>query len=106
MNWSCSITSDVAGSIANSCGDASGTGNVINTTLNLNNQAVATYTITGTLSSSASGTITNSATAIRNLDITDPDLSNNTDDAVTVINTVPPPSGTICYAVADGTDDL
>ncbi|MEO1392830.1 MAG: DUF11 domain-containing protein [Cyanobacteria bacterium J06634_5] len=106
VNWSCSITSDVAGSIANSCGDASGTGNVINTTLNLNNQAVATYTITGTLSSSASGTITNSATAIRNLDITDPDLSNNTDDAVTVINTVPPPSGTICYAVADGTDDL
>lgn len=104
--WSCSITSDIAGSIANSCGASSGSGNVINTSLNLNDQAVATYTITGTLSNSASGTITNSATAIRNLDITDPNLDNNTDDAVTVINTVPPPSGTICYAVADGSDDL
>ena len=101
ISWSCSITSGTG-----SCGDDSGTGNTINTTLDLNNQAVATYIVTADIDSSASGSITNTATAIRNNDITDPDLSNNTDDAVTVINTVPPPSGSVCYAVADAGDRL
>ncbi len=101
VSWSCNITSGNG-----SCGDDSGTGNDINTTLDLNNQAVATYTVTGIISSSASGQITNSAKAIRNNDITDPDLTNNEDDAVTVLNTTPPPGGTICYSVADGGDRL
>lgn len=101
VTWTCSITSG-----AGSCGATSGTGNAIDTTLNLENKAIATYTVSGTLSSSASGTITNSATVIRNNDITDPDLSNNTDDASTVINTTPPPSGTFCYSVAEGGDRL
>lgn len=101
VSWSCAITNGNG-----SCGDTSGTGNAIATTLDLDNQAVATYTITGLLSVNATGSITNSATAIRNNDITDPDLTNNTDDAVTRINGAPPIGGTICYAVADGGDRL
>ena len=101
VNWSCAITSG-----SGSCGDASGTGNTINTTLNLDDKAVATYTVTGKLSINASGTITNSAKAIRNKDITDPNLDNNTDDAVTTIKGAPPVGGTICYSVADGNDRL
>lgn len=101
VNWNCSITSGIG-----SCGAESGSGNTINTTLDLNDQAVATYIVTGDLSPSASGTITNSATAIRNNDITDPDLTNNTDDASTVLNTPPPVGGTLCYAVGDNGDQL
>ena len=101
VSWSCAVTSGTG-----SCGTASGTGNEINATLDLNNQAVATYTITADISNSASGSITNEATAIRNNDITDPDLSNNTDDAVTVINNVPPPIGAFCYLVANSNNTL
>ena len=101
VSWSCAVTSGTG-----SCGATSGTGNDINTTLDLNNQAVATYTITADISNSASGSITNEATAIRNNDITDPDLSNNTDDAVTVINNVPPPIGAFCYLVANSNNTL
>ncbi|MEL7355426.1 MAG: DUF11 domain-containing protein [Cyanobacteria bacterium J06560_6] len=101
VTWDCVITSGTG-----SCDEASGSGNNIDTTLNLDNQAVATYTVSGDLSLSASGTITNSATAIRNRDITDPNLDNNTDDAQTVLNTVAPPGGTVCYAVADDGDRL
>ena len=101
VSWSCAVTSGTG-----NCGTASGTGNNINTTLDLNNQAVATYTVTADISSSASGSITNEATAIRNNDITDPDLSNNTDDAVTVINNVPPPIGAFCYLVANSNNTL
>lgn len=100
VSWTCSITEGNG-----SCGDASGSGNNINTSLNLDDQAEATYTVNGIISTSASGRITNSATVVRNNDITDPDLSNNTDDAVTVLNTTPPPSGTICYTVPDGNSD-
>jgi len=101
VSWTCSVTSGTG-----SCGEDNGTGNAINTTLNLANQAVATYTVTGVLSPSVSGTITNSATVVRNKDITDPDLSNNTDNASTVIAMAPPPSGTLCYSVANGGDRL
>jgi uncharacterized repeat protein (TIGR01451 family) len=101
VNWTCSITSGTG-----SCGAASGSGNNINTTLSLNNQAVATYTVTASVSGSASGSVTNTGTVVRNNDITDPNPSNNTDDATTVINATPPPGGTICYAVADSNDRL
>ena len=99
--WSCAVTSGTG-----TCGAASGTGNTIDTTLDLNNQAVVTYTVRGTLPANASGSITNAATAIRNNDITDPNLSNNTDDAVTTITAPAPVGGTICYAVANGNDQL
>ncbi|MEO1622107.1 MAG: DUF11 domain-containing protein, partial [Cyanobacteria bacterium J06632_3] len=101
VTWSCAITSGTG-----SCGAVSGSGNNIDTTLDLDNQAIATYTISGTLSPSASGTITNSGAVVRNNDITDPDLSNNVDDASTNLISVPPPSGTICYAVADNNNTL
>ena len=101
VSWSCAVTSGTG-----ACGTASGTGNTIDTTLDLNNQAVITYIVRGTLSANASGSITNVATAIRNKDITDPNLSNNTDDAVTTISAPPPVGGTICYAVANGNDQL
>jgi uncharacterized repeat protein (TIGR01451 family) len=101
VNWTCSITSGTG-----SCGAASGSGNNINTTLSLNNQAVATYIVTASVSGSASGSVTNTGTVVRNKDITDPNLANNTDDATTVINATPPSGGTICYAVADSNDRL
>jgi uncharacterized repeat protein (TIGR01451 family) len=101
VSWSCAITSGTG-----SCGATNGAGNAINTTLSLNNQAVATYSITGTLSAGATGSITNSATAIRNKDVTDPNLGNNTSSATTTINSAPPASGSICYLVADSNDRL
>ena len=101
VSWSCNITSGNG-----SCGETSGTGNTIDTTLDLDNQAVATYTISGILSINATGNITNAAEAIRNNDITDPDLDNNVDEVVTRINSAPPIGGTICYAVADDGDLL
>ena len=101
VSWSCEITSG-----SGSCGDVSGSGNTIDTTLDLDNQAVATYTIVGNLSVNATGNITNSAKAVRNNDITDPDLSNNEDAVVTRVNGAPPIGGTICYAVADNGDRL
>ncbi|NJM98779.1 MAG: DUF11 domain-containing protein, partial [Phormidesmis sp. RL_2_1] len=101
VTWSCSITSGTG-----ACGAANGTGNTINTTLNLNNQAVATYSVSGQISTNATGSITNTATAIRNNDITDPNLSNNTFSAVTTLNSAPPVSGTLCYAVANSNDQL
>ena len=101
VSWSCAVTSGTG-----ACGAANGAGNTIDTTLDLNNQAVATYTVTGDLSTEASGSITNVATAIRNNDITDPNLSNNTDDAITTIAARPPVGGTICYSVANSNDRL
>ncbi len=101
VEWSCAITSGIG-----TCNDVSGSGNNINTTLDLENQAVATYTIEGTLSEFASGTITNEAEARRNLDITDPDLTSNVDDAVTVINNAPPLIDTFCYLVPNNSNRL
>jgi len=99
--WTCSITDGVG-----SCGEDNGSGNTIETTLDLNNQAEATYVVTGTISGTASGTITNEGAVVRNNDITDPDLSNNTDNAQTDINDVPPPIGAFCYAVANSNNRL
>ncbi|MEO1509858.1 MAG: DUF11 domain-containing protein [Cyanobacteria bacterium J06633_23] len=101
VSWSCSITSGNG-----TCNETSGSGNNISTTLDLDDQAVATYTISGTLSTSASGTITNEAQAIRNLDITDPDESNNIDDAVITIAPTPVPVGKFCYLVRNSDNRL
>ena len=99
VTWSCSITSGTG-----SCGASSGSGNSISTTLNLNNQAVATYVVTGQISTNASGSINNTATAVRNKDITDPNLNNNSFSVVTTLNSPPPVGGTVCYAVANSND--
>ncbi len=102
VNWSCTIT---AGNGA--CAQASGSGNDINATLNLEKDAIATITVTADVLSTASGTITNTATITRPNDVNDPDLSNNSAVDTTAINAAPPLSGSACYAVAGssgGTD--
>jgi uncharacterized repeat protein (TIGR01451 family) len=73
VNWSCAIATGTG-----SCGAANGSGNTINTAVSLNSGAVATYTITGTVSPTASGTLNNTAEVRRNNDQTDPNPGNNT----------------------------
>jgi uncharacterized repeat protein (TIGR01451 family) len=68
VTWTCAVTPVVAG---NACGNASGSGNNINTTLTLKKDAIATYTVTGTIS--GSGSIANIAKILRPNDVNDPD---------------------------------
>jgi uncharacterized repeat protein (TIGR01451 family) len=95
--WTCAITSG-----AGACGAASGTGNSINTTLSLSSGAIATYTVSGTVSPSAPnpGTLVNTASITLPPDVTDPDLSNNSS---TDTNALPIPTGTADLAI-DKTD--
>ena len=72
VSWSCAVT---AGN--GKCGDLAGVGNVISTTVDLNAEAVATYTISGTIDPNAPTTIVNNATVTRPPDVTEPDLTNN-----------------------------
>jgi uncharacterized repeat protein (TIGR01451 family) len=72
VTWDCVITTG-----GGSCGAPNGAGNVINTTVDLDNGAVATYTIRGTLISTASGNVLNTACVDRPFDVNDPDLTNN-----------------------------
>lgn len=89
VSWSCEVTDGTG-----SCGAASGTGNAIATTVSLESGATATYTVTGTLSPEAAGTLTNTARVPLEPgdrvgdDITDPNPDNNTSTAQTPI--VPP----------------
>lgn len=89
VTWTCAVTnagtSGATPANTTACGDASGSGNTINTTANLNNGATVTYTVTGTLDASVFGTITelsNTATITRPDDVTDPNDNdgNNTDN--------------------------
>ncbi|MEQ9550892.1 MAG: hypothetical protein RIM23_14905 [Coleofasciculus sp. G3-WIS-01] len=79
VRWTCAITNGTG-----SCGAANGTGNAIDTTVTLNPEATATYTVIGTLARNASGTLTNTATVPLGPnnsvgdDITDPNPDNNT----------------------------
>ncbi|UQN05013.1 DUF11 domain-containing protein [Deinococcus sp. QL22] len=73
VTWTCTPTGAAV------CALASGSGNTIDTILNLPPSSSATFTVSGTLSSTyASGTISNTASAARGNDTTDPNLSNNT----------------------------
>ncbi len=73
VSWTCSLT---AGS--GSCGSASGTGNSIATSLDLASGAVVTITVLGTVSPSASGTLSNTATVAPPAGVSDPVAGNNT----------------------------
>jgi uncharacterized repeat protein (TIGR01451 family) len=73
VNWTCAITNNAAGSLTNACGAPSGSGNNLSTTLALNKDAVATFTITGTVSNF--GDLSNSVTAKTPLDVTDPNTT-------------------------------
>ncbi len=109
VSWRCEMTEGDG-----LCNEESGSGNAISTTLDLNNQAIATYTVTGTLGLTTSGTVTNSASVARNKDITDPNLDNNDDDAVTtvrelalkLVKRVTSVGGTRITAVKDNPNDI
>ncbi len=92
VSWTCSVAG------GGSCGAASGSGNAISTTTTLNSGAVATYTISGTVPQSASGTIVNTATAAVPGGVTDPTAGNNSaTDTDTVIR-----SADIAVTKSDG----
>jgi uncharacterized repeat protein (TIGR01451 family) len=78
--WSCAITTGTG-----RCATPSGTGNVINTTVDLDRLSVATFTISGTVAQNASCVITNTATISRPLDVNEPNTNNNSaSDTATV----------------------
>jgi uncharacterized repeat protein (TIGR01451 family)/fimbrial isopeptide formation D2 family protein len=84
VTWNCAITSDPD---TGACGTASGTGNSIDLTVDLNVGATATITVNGIVSPTASGTLNNTATVERPPDTQDPNPDNNTDPEDT---TIPP----------------
>ena len=79
ITWTCVISTGTG-----SCGAASGSGNIISTTVDLNNGATATYTVTGTLNEFVapnnyfSGYLKNTATVTPPNGVTDPTPANNT----------------------------
>jgi uncharacterized repeat protein (TIGR01451 family) len=77
-SWTCTATS------GSSCGVANGTGN-INTTVNLLVSGKASFSLTATLSSSATGTLTNTATVAPPAGTTDPNNGNNSSTANTPV---------------------
>ncbi len=90
--WSCAITSGNG-----SCDEETGTAdsnNQISTTLDLEQGAIATYTITTQVSATAaSGSITNTGTVRRPNDVTDPDETNNSDsDSTTILEAIGQPN--------------
>jgi uncharacterized repeat protein (TIGR01451 family) len=86
VTWNCTISTGTG-----SCGTTTGSGNTINTTVNLNSGATATYTITSTNNTAANPSIiTNTATVTAPSGVTDPTSSNNSSTDTTI---VPNPSG-------------
>ncbi len=82
VTWSCSVTSG-----SGSCGSGSGSGNSIATTVSLAPGAVATLIVGGTLSSSAAGSLVNTAAASVPAGWTDPVAAN---DSATDTDTITP----------------
>jgi uncharacterized repeat protein (TIGR01451 family) len=90
VTWTCGSPTGGA-----TCGAASGSGNNISTTANLPGGGSVRYTVTGTLSTSASGTLSNTATVITPASgVTDPNdptrtgANNNSATDTTTINPV------------------
>jgi uncharacterized repeat protein (TIGR01451 family) len=101
VTWTCAITTGTG-----SCGQASSTGNAINTTVNLNSGAVATFTVQGAISpTTLSGELTNTATVTRPNDVTDPNPDNNTSTNTTTIQPNPvTPTGIKSVRLSNDTD--
>ncbi|MEB3827244.1 DUF7507 domain-containing protein [Phormidium sp. CCY1219] len=103
VTWTCAITTG-----AGTCGDPAGTGNNINTTLALNDDSTATFTVTGTVDLAASDPLVNSATVQRPNDVTDPVDDDGTSDTInrtetaTISTTVSPPSSDLGIVKDDG----
>jgi uncharacterized repeat protein (TIGR01451 family) len=72
VTWTC------VASAGSSCAAASGSGNTINTSAILEAGDIATYTVSGTIAASASGTLTNTANVAVPLWLTDSNPANNT----------------------------
>lgn len=70
VNWTCGAT------VGSSCGSGGSSGN-INTTVNLAAGGSATFSATGTVAPSATGTLSNTANVGVPAGVTDPNLSNN-----------------------------
>src|SRR5258708_2647429 len=68
-NWTCAPAAN--------CGVTSGTGS-INTTGNLENGGIATFTVTANISASATGSLSNTANVTAPAGTTDPTPGNNT----------------------------
>jgi uncharacterized repeat protein (TIGR01451 family) len=77
VNWTCAVTG------TGSCGATNGTGNTLNTTVSLSPNAVATYTVIGTVSSGSN--LTNTAQIASPMGMTDPNTTNNSATDVTAI---------------------
>ena len=71
FTWTCNATAP------NACGAASGSGDIA-TTVNLVAGGTATFSLTGTVPSSTTGSLTNTATITSPASTPDPNLSNNT----------------------------
>ncbi|MER6911239.1 hypothetical protein ABT354_06160 [Streptomyces sp. NPDC000594] len=78
VTWSCTATS------GSSCGQASGSGNNLSTTVNLLRGGSATYTITGTAPAQPT-TLTNTATVTPPSDRSDTDTTNNSASVTTTV---------------------
>ena len=96
VSWTCAIAT---GPTTGACGAASGTGNAIDTTVNLNSKARAIYTVTGTVSPTATGTLSNTATVVRPKDVTDP-VNQDDQGGNTNINETATDTTTIAAAAA------
>jgi len=86
VTWTCSATN------GSSCGATSGSGNNLNTTVSLLNGGQATFTAIATVATSASGTLTNTATVAVPPNTTDSNPANNTatdTDNVLAASTLP-----------------
>jgi uncharacterized repeat protein (TIGR01451 family) len=87
VSWNCAVSTGIG-----SCAATSGSGNALNTTVNLNSGAIATYTIAGIGNNAANpSVITNTATVTAPGGVIDPTSSNNSSTDITI---VPTPSGT------------
>jgi len=100
VSWTCAITSGIG-----ACGTPSGTGNNIDLTVDLNVGATATITVNGTVAASTTGTLSNTATVARPLDVTDANEDNNTASAETTVAPNPvQPTGTKSVRLFADTD--
>src|SRR5205823_2270047 len=82
ITWTCAVAPTAAG---NACGAASGSGN-ISTTVDLNSGAVATFTVSATVIASATGSVSNTASAAVPSGYFDPNTANNSKTISTPIN--------------------
>lgn len=83
VTWTCAVSGGPG-----RCGDLSGSGNVIETTVDIDPGTLITYSITGTLDLDAAGSLSNTARVRRPNDNTDPFLANNEVTNVAPIATI------------------